>query len=150
MTAPCPHCGGQAAGDVCGGCGAPLTAAARAAKVAAQAPRPRPVPVDEPEAPMLIERARTTGGVAVSGRGAPDPEVEHAARARAKGAAAYLALQPSEAAVLAAASRIFAAWIAAGKVTDDNERELADRAVKTATRMALVTDRYLQADAEDW
>jgi hypothetical protein len=143
-TTNCPNCGAKAAGDRCAECGAPLTSAGRAAKQHEKLnqPRPKPEPVDEPEAVMLVERAREA-------RSQPT-DVERSAKAREKGAAAYLALQPSEQAVLHAASRIFSAWIVAGKVTDDNHDELADRAVKTATRMALVTDRYLQADAEDW
>lgn len=65
-------------------------------------------------------------------------------------AAAYLVLQPSETAVLHAASRLLAGWIAAGEVTADNENDQSDRAVRLATRMALVIEKYVQSDNEDW
>lgn len=65
-------------------------------------------------------------------------------------AAAYLVLQPSETAVLHAASRVLAGMIAAGEVNADNENDQADRAVKIATRMALVIEKYIQSDNEDW
>lgn len=67
----------------------------------------------------------------------------------ARAASAYLALQPSETAVLHAASRIFAGFIATGAVTAENERELSDRAVRLATRMALVIEKYVQSDSEE-
>lgn len=69
---------------------------------------------------------------------------------RHRAASAYLALQPSETAVLHAASRIFAGFAANGQVTDANEKELSDRAVRLATRMALVIEKYVQSDEEDW
>ena len=69
---------------------------------------------------------------------------------RQRNAAAYLALQPSETAVLHAASRIFAGFVANGEVTTENEKELSDRAVRLATRMALVIEKYVQSDDEDW
>ena len=65
-------------------------------------------------------------------------------------AAAYLALQPSETAVLHAASRIFAGFIVNGEVNEGNEKELSDRAVRLATRMAIVIEKYVQSDDEDW
>ena len=150
MSTTCPHCGAHAAGDQFGGCGAPLNAAGRAVKRPAgldPAPRARPTAIEFPEA--LVLTAVAEGRQAAAALGEPD-EVERSKKARAAGAAAYLALQPSEQAVLHAASRIFAAWIVAGQVTEANQDEIADRAVRAATRMALVTDRYLQADDEDW
>ncbi|MCB9562398.1 MAG: zinc ribbon domain-containing protein [Kofleriaceae bacterium] len=149
---PCPHCGAPTTDDACAECGAPLTAAAMAAKAAA---RPgggatmRDLMSDMPTvtAPLVLTDVVETGDVTVPAR---DDDTTRAARARDAGAAAYLALQPSEQAVLHAASRIYAAWIAAGKVTDANADEVADRAVRAATRMALVVDRYVQADDEDW
>ena len=65
-------------------------------------------------------------------------------------AAAYLSLAPSETAVLHAASRILAGYIAAGGVTAETEDDLADRAVRQAARMALVIEKYVQSDGEDW
>ena len=69
---------------------------------------------------------------------------------RHRASAAYLQLQPSETAVLHAASRIFAGFVANGQVTEANEKDLSDRAVKLATRMALVIEKYVQSDDEDW
>jgi hypothetical protein len=71
-------------------------------------------------------------------------------REERKAAAAYLSLEPSETAVLHAASRIFAAFISSGTVSQANENEVADRAVQLATRMALVVEKYIQSDREDW
>ncbi len=65
-------------------------------------------------------------------------------------AAAYLVLQPSETAVLHAASRLMAGFIANGQVDAENELEQSDRAVRLATRMALVIEKYVQSDNEDW
>lgn len=65
-------------------------------------------------------------------------------------AAAYLVLQPSETAVLHAASRLMQGFIAAGQVTPENEADQSDRAVRLATRMALVIEKYIQSDNEDW
>jgi hypothetical protein len=67
-----------------------------------------------------------------------------------RSAAAYLSLEPSETAVLHAASRIFAGYLASGVVTEANEEELSDRSVRLATRMALVIEKYVQSDGEDW
>lgn len=69
---------------------------------------------------------------------------------RTRQAAAYLSLQPSETAVLQAAATIFAGHVASGAVTVTNENELADRSVRAATRMALVIEKYVQSDSEDW
>lgn len=85
-------------------------------------------------------------GVADAGKQAPGLLGEQ----RHRQASAYLALQPSETAVLHAASRIFAGFAANGQVTDANEKELSDRAVRLATRMALVIEKYVQSDDEDW
>ena len=92
------------------------------------------------------------GGALVAPAPAPaeGAKVEHPGGERAHEAAAYLSLQPSEAAVLAAASRIFAAYVAAGQVTDDNEPDLVNRAVRAALRLALITERVVQSDTEEW
>lgn len=77
----------------------------------------------------------------------------HAAAApapRKRGAAAYLSLEPSETAVLHAASRILAGYITSGAVTEANAEDMSDRAVRLATRMALVIEKYIQSDNEDW
>lgn len=65
-------------------------------------------------------------------------------------AAIYLQLQQSEQAVLHAASRILAGFAANGALTSENENELCDRSVRLAARMAVVIERYVQSDDEDW
>jgi hypothetical protein len=61
---------------------------------------------------------------------------------------AALTLQPSETAVLAAASRFYAAYIAAGQVTQDTEASTMEYCVHSAIKMALRVDRLLQSDDE--
>lgn len=65
-------------------------------------------------------------------------------------AIAHLQLQPSETAVLHAASRIFSALLAAGGVTEANVDERMQQAIRLAIRMAHETDRILQSDTEEW
>jgi hypothetical protein len=77
------------------------------------------------------------------------PEITRDGNARER-AAAYLKLQPSEQAVLAAASRVFAALVATNQVTDANEPEMVNRAVRSAIRLAVVTEKMVQSDDEEW
>lgn len=66
-------------------------------------------------------------------------------------AIAHLQLQPSETAVLHAASRIFAALVAAqGGVDEANVEARMQLAIRLAIRMAHETDRILQSDTEEW
>jgi hypothetical protein len=120
--ATCPVCGesGQS-GKFCTACGGRLGTA-----------QPPVQPVELGEAPagaMLVERKK---------------------RARAGTAEVHLSLQPSETAVLHAASRIFAAWVAQGNVSDANQPEMEERSVRAALRLAVITDRLMQSDDEDW
>ena len=130
--ATCPKCGAIARGDRCSRCGAEITAASTADMLSVSVP-----------------------GLALDGEPAPDTPPRPAlntpvAPQSRQQAAAYLVLQPSETAVLHAASRIMAGFIATGAVTEDNELEQSDRAVRLATRMALVIEKYVQSDNEDW
>ena len=59
-----------------------------------------------------------------------------------------LKLQSSEAAVFAAASRFYAAYIAAGQVTQDSEATTMEYCIHSAIKMALRVDRLLQSDDE--
>ena len=62
---------------------------------------------------------------------------------------AHLQLQPSETAVLHAASRIFAALVPT--CTDEADvEERMQRSIRLAIRMAHLTDRILQSDTEEW
>ncbi len=64
------------------------------------------------------------------------------------GPIAAIELQQSEAAVLAVASRFFAAYISSGRVDEESEDETMERCIMTALRMALRVDRLLQSDDE--
>ncbi len=64
------------------------------------------------------------------------------------GPIASIELQQSEAAVLAVASRFFAAYISSGKIDEASQDEMMERCIMTALRMALRVDRLLQSDDE--
>jgi hypothetical protein len=59
-----------------------------------------------------------------------------------------LSLEPSEAHVVHAASRIYAAYIVAGKVTDGQEAYWIQKSIEEAHHLAKVTDRLVVADTE--
>jgi hypothetical protein len=61
---------------------------------------------------------------------------------------AALELQPSESAVLAAASRLLAARVGAGGMAVDPSDDEIDRCVRLAIRLAVRVDRLLQSDGE--
>lgn len=61
---------------------------------------------------------------------------------------AALELQHSEAVVVHAASRIFAALAASGQVTEANAAEQIRYCVRTAIEIALETDRVVESDDE--
>lgn len=48
------------------------------------------------------------------------------------------------------ASRLFAAYIASGQLTESNEGELMKLAVTRSIQLALFTERSVQSDDEDW
>jgi hypothetical protein len=60
----------------------------------------------------------------------------------------YLALQQSEGVIVQSAARIYAAYIAAGRVPEGSEQEWMDRSIREALRIARVTDETIQADGE--
>lgn len=62
--------------------------------------------------------------------------------------AARLELLKSEAAVLAAASRIYAAGITSRQVTPENESEMAEKAIRIAIAMAQRVDVLVSSDEE--
>ena len=59
-----------------------------------------------------------------------------------------LKLQPSEAAVFHAASRIYAAYIASGQVGDQEAEAWMNRAIAEAIQMADATDQLVVSDDE--
>jgi hypothetical protein len=63
-------------------------------------------------------------------------------------AKAALELQESEAVVVHAASRILAALIRGGRLTNGNHASLVRSAVEMAIELARETDRILQSDDE--
>lgn len=64
------------------------------------------------------------------------------------GPIASIELQQSEAAVLAVASRFFAAYISSGKIDAAAQDETMEHCIMAALRMALRVDRRLQSDDE--
>ena len=62
--------------------------------------------------------------------------------------AKQLKLQHSESVVVHAASRIYAAYIASGKVVENSEDEWIKRSIREAVKMALATDASVISDDE--
>ena len=60
----------------------------------------------------------------------------------------HLRLQPSESAVTAAASRIYAAYITAGRVSEGAETEWMSRSINEAIRIAVSVDAAVISDGE--
>lgn len=60
----------------------------------------------------------------------------------------YFSLQPSEMAVLAGASQIFAAYISAGKVTEENKNDYYKIAIKDAIRIGQIVEKSIESDDE--
>lgn len=62
--------------------------------------------------------------------------------------AKHLKLQHSESVVLTAASRIYAAYISAGKVAEGEEDKMMARSIKEAIKLAVATDDAIISDGE--
>jgi hypothetical protein len=60
----------------------------------------------------------------------------------------YVNLTGSEEAVLAAASRIFAAYIIQGKLEENSESQLMNQALKQAIYLAKKADKVIQSGGE--
>jgi hypothetical protein len=60
----------------------------------------------------------------------------------------YLALKPSEQAVMQAAAQIYSAYIANGKVPTGEEDHWIQRSVSEAIRLAHLTDDLITSDNE--
>jgi len=143
MSMPtCPKCNSLAVGDRCGTCG---------------------TEIKRPKRDTAIEASGFGGGMDMQGVSAAGLGLDLGASTnvdpattgnrpigRTREAAVYLQLQPSEQAVLHAASRILAGFAANGELTKENEAELADRSVRLAARLAVTVERYVQSDDEDW
>ena len=61
---------------------------------------------------------------------------------------AALTLEPSETAVLEAASRIFSALIVAGRLGEENQGELVEFSIRAAVALAREADRAIESDHE--
>ncbi|MFO0935708.1 MAG: hypothetical protein U0798_04220 [Gemmataceae bacterium] len=59
-----------------------------------------------------------------------------------------LQLQPSEAVVVRAASKIYSAYIMAGKVVEGQEKEAMNKAINEAVYIALTAEQLIQSDDE--
>ena len=60
----------------------------------------------------------------------------------------YFSLQPSEKAVYQCASKIFAAYVAAGKVTDENKSDYYRIAIQDAIKIGQIVEQNVQSDDE--
>jgi hypothetical protein len=60
----------------------------------------------------------------------------------------YFSLQPSEKAVFQCASQIFAAYIASGKVTEDNKNDYYKIAIRDAIKIGLIVEKSIESDDE--
>jgi len=61
----------------------------------------------------------------------------------------YLSLQHSESVVAQMAATIFAAYLKTNDMNDDNENQYIRKAVQTAIKMAVCTDKAVKSD-EEW
>ena len=60
----------------------------------------------------------------------------------------YFSLQPSETAIFQAAANIFASYIAAGQVTDENQAEMMKKAIAASISMAHYVEEVVISDKE--
>ena len=60
----------------------------------------------------------------------------------------HLTLQPSESVIVNCASRIYAAYVASGQVTDENEADLMEKSIQLAIKIGLRTDDLILSDKE--
>jgi hypothetical protein len=60
----------------------------------------------------------------------------------------FFSLQPSEAAIFQAAANVYASYVAAGRVTDDNEADMMRKAIGVSVSMARHVEEIVQSDNE--
>lgn len=60
----------------------------------------------------------------------------------------YFKLEPSEMAIFRAAAQIYAGYVAAGKVTDQNEQDLMKKAIQVSVILARNIENLIQSDGE--
>ena len=60
----------------------------------------------------------------------------------------YFSLQPSEKAILQAAANIYAGFIAADKVTPENEADMMKKAISASIAIAHHVEKIVQSDDE--
>jgi len=60
----------------------------------------------------------------------------------------YIKLQPSEAVLVQAAATIYAGYVNAGRVSEQDETQWLKRSIQEAIRIARLTDEAVMADAE--
>lgn len=60
----------------------------------------------------------------------------------------YIRLQPNESKVYHAASRIYASYIAANQVDEENDAHIMLKSVESAIKLAELTDSMVQSDNE--
>lgn len=60
----------------------------------------------------------------------------------------FFSLQPSEAAIFQAAANVYASYVAARQVTDDNEADMMRKAIGVSVSMARHVEKIVQSDTE--
>ena len=60
----------------------------------------------------------------------------------------HASLQPSEMAIFRAAANIFAGYVATGKVTEENEKNMIKKSIETSVKIANLVDQSIQRDDE--
>jgi len=60
----------------------------------------------------------------------------------------YYKLEPSEIAILQSASQIFAAYVAAGSVSDESEQKFLNKSVDLSIKLSRKIENLIQSDDE--
>jgi len=60
----------------------------------------------------------------------------------------FIRLQPNESKVYHAASRIYASYIAANQLNEENDADIMLKSVESAIKLAELTDSMVQSDDE--
>ena len=60
----------------------------------------------------------------------------------------FIALKPSEQTIVAAASRLYAAYVVSGRAQEGQEQQWMERSINEAIQLARTVDDAVQADGE--
>ena len=152
----CPQCGtGDQKTSFCVNCGSRMQMPGKevAPEPAMASPEPASSSSPAPAAAVAVVAMHPAQSPAAHVVHSPAPaamEVTRSASARPNAPEVSLGLQHSETAVLDAAATLYAAYISSNQVTAANEADLMDKAVRTAMQLAVLTDRLVRSDDEEW